>query len=203
MWGLESNFGRFMGTRSVVQTLATLAWDGRRGPFFTAELLDALQILDQDSEKPLFLWVHFIDLHTPFQAQPDELDLEAWNAEVHQSQPQVAEDGTVVGEVFAGTSNVRGGMLWLEPKDRQTIVEYYDKAGVHLKSFDSTDWKLQHGRFWRAFRSEMKNLQTGKRTDLIFDKVFLNLSLYTSKKTGKKRDNLTDEAFTTRALEGR
>ena len=47
VWGMESNFGRFTGTRPTVQALATLAWDGRRGAFFTAELIDALQIIDQ------------------------------------------------------------------------------------------------------------------------------------------------------------
>ncbi|OFW42870.1 MAG: hypothetical protein A3J29_02505 [Acidobacteria bacterium RIFCSPLOWO2_12_FULL_67_14b] len=47
VWGMESNFGRFTGTRPTVQALATLAWEGRRGPFFTGELMDALQIVDQ------------------------------------------------------------------------------------------------------------------------------------------------------------
>jgi membrane-bound lytic murein transglycosylase B len=47
VWGMESNFGRFTGTRPIVQALATLAWDGRRGAFFTSELMDALQIVDK------------------------------------------------------------------------------------------------------------------------------------------------------------
>jgi membrane-bound lytic murein transglycosylase B len=47
IWGLESNFGRFSGSRPVVQALATLAWEGRRGAFFTDELIQALQIVDR------------------------------------------------------------------------------------------------------------------------------------------------------------
>jgi membrane-bound lytic murein transglycosylase B len=47
VWGLESNFGRFIGTRPTVQALATLAWEGRRGEFFKGELLDALTIADR------------------------------------------------------------------------------------------------------------------------------------------------------------
>lgn len=47
IWGMESNFGGFTGTRPIVQALATLAWDGRRGAFFTAELIHALHILDK------------------------------------------------------------------------------------------------------------------------------------------------------------
>jgi membrane-bound lytic murein transglycosylase B len=46
IWGMESNFGRFTGTRPIIQALATLAWDGRRGAFFTSELMDALRILE-------------------------------------------------------------------------------------------------------------------------------------------------------------
>jgi membrane-bound lytic murein transglycosylase B len=47
IWGMESNFGGFTGTRPIIQALATLAWDGRRGAFFTAELMHALNIVDK------------------------------------------------------------------------------------------------------------------------------------------------------------
>ena len=84
---------------------------------------------------------------------------------------------------------------------RQERIEYYDKAGKHLKTRDSSNWKLLHGRFWRAFRIEMTNHQTGKRTLLEQERFFLNLSLYTSKKTGKARKNLPESVFTTQALQ--
>jgi membrane-bound lytic murein transglycosylase B len=47
IWGMESNFGRFTGTRATIPALATLAWEGRRRTLFTAELINALQILDK------------------------------------------------------------------------------------------------------------------------------------------------------------
>jgi len=46
-WALESNFGDFTGGFSVVNALATLAWDPRRSDFFRNELLTALRIIDQ------------------------------------------------------------------------------------------------------------------------------------------------------------
>jgi membrane-bound lytic murein transglycosylase B len=46
VWGLESNFGRFSGVRPIVPTLATLAYDNRRGALFRSQLFDALAILD-------------------------------------------------------------------------------------------------------------------------------------------------------------
>lgn len=51
-WGLETNYGGFLGGFEVVEALATLAWDTRRAAFFRAELLDALLILDQGHITP-------------------------------------------------------------------------------------------------------------------------------------------------------
>lgn len=46
LWSVESDFGRRMGTYPVIDALATLAHDGRRGAYFRGELLQALRILD-------------------------------------------------------------------------------------------------------------------------------------------------------------
>ncbi len=46
-WGLETNYGRNLGGFSVVNALATLAYDGRRASFFRTELFDALLIIDK------------------------------------------------------------------------------------------------------------------------------------------------------------
>ena len=45
-WAVESNYGRATGGFSVLQALATLAYDPRRSAFFRRELLTALQIID-------------------------------------------------------------------------------------------------------------------------------------------------------------
>jgi membrane-bound lytic murein transglycosylase B len=45
-WGLETNFGDYMGSFSVIGSLATLAYEPRRSDFFRAELLAALSIID-------------------------------------------------------------------------------------------------------------------------------------------------------------
>jgi len=52
LWGMESNFGQNMGSFRVVESLATLAYDGRRAEFFRGELLAALRILDQGHIPP-------------------------------------------------------------------------------------------------------------------------------------------------------
>jgi len=47
IWGIESNYGAAMGTRSVIRSLATLATeDTRRPQFWRAELIAALKIIE-------------------------------------------------------------------------------------------------------------------------------------------------------------
>jgi membrane-bound lytic murein transglycosylase B len=47
IWGIESNFGKFTGSRPVIKALATLAFDARRPVLFRTELFHALTIVDQ------------------------------------------------------------------------------------------------------------------------------------------------------------
>ncbi len=47
LWGIETSYGRNTGGFDVVQALATLAYDGRRGSYFREELLKALKILQE------------------------------------------------------------------------------------------------------------------------------------------------------------
>ncbi len=111
--------------RFLVKLFPIEKWGDYRAEGVTAT---ALEYLAEDSDAPLFLWAHYIDPHTPFQADPSQLAIDALAAEMRQTQPEVLDDGTVVGEVFAGTSHVRGGMLWIGPEDRRRIEEYYDRA---------------------------------------------------------------------------
>jgi len=52
LWGIESDFGRRTGSFSVIDALATLAYDGRRSAFFRGELMHALTILDDGHVEP-------------------------------------------------------------------------------------------------------------------------------------------------------
>ncbi|NBX03307.1 MAG: lytic murein transglycosylase [Alphaproteobacteria bacterium] len=48
LWGIETNFGENTGNFSVFDSLATLAYDGRRSAYFRDELIKALKIVDSD-----------------------------------------------------------------------------------------------------------------------------------------------------------
>ncbi len=45
LWGTETEYGSNKGNFSLIQSLTTLAYEGRRSDFFRGELFDALQIM--------------------------------------------------------------------------------------------------------------------------------------------------------------
>jgi membrane-bound lytic murein transglycosylase B len=46
-WGMETSYGTYMGDFPVIKSLATLAYDSTRKPFFRKQLLLALRILNE------------------------------------------------------------------------------------------------------------------------------------------------------------
>ncbi len=52
IWGLETDFGAFIGNFATIRSLATLAYDCRRSDQFRAELLDALRIVQRGDLDP-------------------------------------------------------------------------------------------------------------------------------------------------------
>jgi len=52
VWGMETNYGTFRGSTPTLSALATLAFDGRRGAFFEAQLIDALRIVQAGDVAP-------------------------------------------------------------------------------------------------------------------------------------------------------
>ncbi|MDH3289232.1 MAG: lytic murein transglycosylase [Betaproteobacteria bacterium] len=51
LWGVETDYGRILGRRPLMRSLATTSCFGRRQPFFRGELMAALRIL-QDGDMP-------------------------------------------------------------------------------------------------------------------------------------------------------
>lgn len=51
-WGLETNFGSYLGNMPTLDSLATLACNPRRGDYFAGELLNALRVMDREALQP-------------------------------------------------------------------------------------------------------------------------------------------------------
>ncbi|MBK1634905.1 lytic murein transglycosylase [Rhodovulum adriaticum] len=68
VWGLESAYGTYRGNTPIIEALATLAYDGRRGRFFEQQLIAALKILqsgDTDARHMTGSWAGAMG-HTQF-----------------------------------------------------------------------------------------------------------------------------------------
>ena len=52
IWGLESAYGSFRGDVPLIEALATLSFDGRRGSFFESQLISALKIIQSGDVAP-------------------------------------------------------------------------------------------------------------------------------------------------------
>ena len=51
-WGLETDFGAFMGKMESIRSLATLSYDCRRPEEFKVQLMDALRVIDRGDLTP-------------------------------------------------------------------------------------------------------------------------------------------------------
>ena len=68
IWGMESRYGEYRGTTAIIPALATLAYDGRRGEFFSKQLIAALKIIqngDVDEQHMTGSWAGAMG-HTQF-----------------------------------------------------------------------------------------------------------------------------------------
>jgi arylsulfatase A-like enzyme len=109
-------------TRLIVAMVPVAKWGDLRAEGLTEV---ALGWLSQPDDRPLFLWVHYMDPHAPYQRDPARLDPMDVLDMVRQKQPKPQADGTIVGEVFGNTDMVRSGLLWLGPRDRERLAGYY------------------------------------------------------------------------------
>src|SRR5712691_2623107 len=141
----------FLRDLPLTRVIVALTPPEKFGDYRAQGLTDtALRWLGETDPRPLFLWVHYIDPHTPYRADPSRLDPAALEAMMHQTHPPLREDGTVIGDVFAATDLIRSGSLWLGPRDRERLQQYYARAVAY------TDTHV--GRLFEALRA-----RAGKR----------------------------------------
>jgi membrane-bound lytic murein transglycosylase B len=92
-WGLETNFGSYKGKMPIIDSLATLACDQRRSKYFSAELIQALLLMERETlglEDMLGSWAGAMG-HTQFMptaymlyARDGDSDgkIDLWNSEL-------------------------------------------------------------------------------------------------------------------------
>jgi membrane-bound lytic murein transglycosylase B len=108
LWAIESGFGATTGNFKVVDSLATLAYDGRRPDFFRAELIDALKILGHGQFSSDELKGSWAGAMGQVQFMPSTYLNYAVNYR-HEGQPDIWRQP---GDVFASAANYLASIGW-------------------------------------------------------------------------------------------
>lgn len=151
IWGIESGFGANKGNYRLVESLSTLAWEGRRAAFFRKELMNALKILDAGDVTPARLTGGYAGAMGQPQFMPSSYLAHAVDfdgdgrRDIWDSKPDVfgsignylARSGWRRGEPWGQKVRVPGGFFAGGREDRRTLGEW-SRAGVRRE--DGTEF---------------------------------------------------------------
>jgi lytic murein transglycosylase len=152
IWGLETDYGVVHGKRSVVRSVATLAYDCRRSEKFHAELTSALRIVDRGdmaSDKMVGEWAGEIG-QTQF--LPSSYDKYAVDFDGNGRRDLVGS----VPDVLASTANyLKGhgwqrGQGWGPGQPNFDAIKAWNKAEVYAKTIALFAEKLDGNKNKRA-----------------------------------------------------
>lgn len=142
---LESGFGSYQGDLPILQSLATLAYDCRRQQFFSAELLDALRVVergDLDRSEMVGAWAGEYGmtqfLMSRYYAHAIDYDRNG-HADLRHSFP----------DVLASTASVLRADGWQrgEPWTRGTanwhVIQTWNRASVYVETIATLAYALQ------------------------------------------------------------
>jgi len=137
IWALETNFGGDSGGKfSIVQSLATLAYDCRRSAFFENELTNALRIIDKGDisvERMRGGWAGEIG---PMQFLPSSYVKYAVDFDGDRRRDLFGS----VPDMLASTANYmkqkgwRAGQPWGEGTHNYGVIREWNKAEVYVKT---------------------------------------------------------------------
>jgi len=149
IWGLETNYGADTSGRfSIVRSLATLAYDCRRSPFFTGQLMDALRIVQRGDMSPSELrggWAGEIGqtqfLPTPYVKYAVDFDGDGRRDLVHS-----------VPDILASTASFlkghgwQAGQSWEPGSANYAVIKDWNRAEVYQRTISVMATRLREER---------------------------------------------------------
>ena len=146
IWGLETNFGRDgAGKYSIIQSIATLAYDCRRSEFFTGHLMAALRIVQRGDMKPAEMRGGWAGEIGQVQFLPGSYDKYAVDFDGDGRRDLVHS----VPDILASTANFMKGHGWQtggswEPGSANYgVIKDWNKADVYARTIAVMADKLQ------------------------------------------------------------
>ena len=74
LWGIETNFGKYVGKMDIISSLATLSYDKRRRDFFSSQLLTLLRLIENKLIEPDTLYGSWAGAYGNFQFMPSTIE---------------------------------------------------------------------------------------------------------------------------------
>ena len=136
IWGLETDYGTVHGKRSVIRSVATLAYDCRRSEKFQAELTSALRIVDRGDMAPEQMVGEWAGEIGQTQFLPTSYDKFAVDFDGNGRRDLVGS----VPDVLASTANyLKGhgwqrGQGWSPGEPNFETIKTWNKAEVYAKT---------------------------------------------------------------------
>ena len=137
IWGLETNFGGDGGGgKSILTSLATLAYDCRRTDFFTNELNNALRIVDRGDMSPAQLRGGWAGEIGPMQFLPSSYIKYAVDFDGDGRRDLISS----VPDMLASTANFlkgkgwRAGAPWTPGTANYVALQEWNKAEVYSQT---------------------------------------------------------------------
>ena len=136
-FGIDQGFTRFVNPSVQAEALNTLMElplvriasallpRSMRGDDRAVSLTDtALAWLAESRDAPLFLWVHYIEPHVPWDGDPAASRSNSMLVELG-GEVEMTADGSLVGSRFAAIHALRSGRIRLTPQEREKIRGLY------------------------------------------------------------------------------
>tara|TARA_B100000029_G_scaffold409269_1_gene410792 strand:+ start:352 stop:1338 length:987 start_codon:yes stop_codon:yes gene_type:complete len=73
LWGIETNFGKHIGKMDIISSLATLSYDKRRRDFFSSQLFNLLELIEDKLIDPEILYGSWAGAYGNFQFMPSTI----------------------------------------------------------------------------------------------------------------------------------
>ncbi len=136
IWGLETDYGVVHGKRSVIRSVATLAFDCRRSEKFQAELMSALRIVDRGDMTPAQMIGEWAGEIGQTQFLPASYDKFAVDYDGDGRRDLVAS----VPDVLASTANYlkghgwKRGLGWAPGEANFETIKAWNRADVYART---------------------------------------------------------------------
>ena len=136
IWGLETDFGAYMGNFPTIESLATLAWDCRRSAEFQGELIDALKLVqrgDIDPQNARGAWAGEIGqtqfMPSSYLKYAVDFDGDGKRDLVHDKADVLASTAN-----FLQSNGWRRGQPWNEGSPNMEAIRSWNKSTIYSKT---------------------------------------------------------------------